>query len=340
MDIKLYIYSKLIKYKKNIPKFIQYSISKLIFKNPLGSIGIGTITIDDLDDKFMQYLDGVDITVSQMQLDDGGFIGKINDVESDLYYSFFATEILRIMKSLDKIDEQRLKMYILNCKNKDGGFAKKPGSRSDIVHTFYAIALLNILGEQSQITNDTISYIKSLELDAGGFISNNKKRMPTAYSTFFAVLSLSALDKLHDFDASSHITFLSGLQTTGGGFKATPKSAIPSIIESASSLFCLSIFDEIDMIDIEKANKYILGCQSENGGFRVHPISPATDLVAMHAGLQSLFVLGKIDKVNKIAAIDYILESHISNGGFKSFDDFFDAEYTYYSIYDLILLNN
>eukprot|EP00727_Mastigamoeba_balamuthi_P011131 m51a1_g6640 putative geranylgeranyl transferase type-1 subunit beta-like (371) ;mRNA; r:108712-110028 len=78
----------------------------------------------------------------------GGFQGRVNK-PADSCYSFWIGSSLAMLGHADLINREALRAFIVSCQTKLGGFAKLPEDcPPDVLHTYYSICGLSLIGEQ------------------------------------------------------------------------------------------------------------------------------------------------------------------------------------------------
>ena len=80
----------------------------------------------------------------------GGFQGRTEKLP-DSCYSFWVGGTLAIIGSLQDVDVDSLKTFLVEkCQmssERGGGFAKHPYEYPDILHTFYSLCALSLVGQ-------------------------------------------------------------------------------------------------------------------------------------------------------------------------------------------------
>ncbi len=298
-------------------------------------------TTNELSSDLQEELVGTDSLFSKLQQKDGGFTGRIGETTSDLYYTFFAVETFKMMEMEKILDYGSVGDFVISCYDKKGGFGYRKGANPDLIHTFCGIGTSIAIDNFDMLDDQKIGeYILSLQSPDGGFLKDVNSLQPTAYSTFYGIFSLYLLDR-SDLLGKEFIDKISGylinLKTPDGGFKASHKSSNANLVETASALFTLYLLDHLDIINKEQVVNFILNCQL-NGGFKNHLRSRVSDLISIFCALNSLILLESLNKISSEKAIHHILNFKTPWSGFGNMGPP-DIEYTYYAIYNLILLS-
>ncbi len=298
-------------------------------------------TANELSPQLQEELIDIENLFCRLQLKDGGFVGRLGETTSDLYYSFFAIETFKMVEKEKILDHAGLKDFLFSCYDKDGGFGYRKGAYPDMIHTFCGIGTSIATDNFDELDIEKISeFILSLQSIEGGFLKDRKSRQSTAYSTFYGVFSLYLLDKSDLLDKeflNKTSEFLVNLKTPEGGFKASYKSLSPNLVETASALFVLYLLDRMNLVNEKQVVDFILNCQS-NGSFRNHLRSKVSDLISFFCAINSLALLESLNIVSTKKVTDSILNFKTPWGGFGNMGAP-DIEYTYYAIYTMILLS-
>lgn len=298
-------------------------------------------TAKELSSELQEELIDTENLFSKLQQKDGGFVGRLGETTSDLYYSFFAIETFKMLEKEKILDRSGLKDFLFSCYDKNGGFGYRKGAYPDMIHTFCGIGTSIATDNFDDLDSEKISeFILSLQSTEGGFLKDEKSRQPTAYSTFYGVFSLFLLDKADLLDKeflNKTSEFLINQKTPEGGFKASYKSLQPNLVETASALFTLYLLDRINLVDEKQVVDFVLNCQS-NAGFKNHLRSKVTDLISFFCAINSLTLLGSLNTISAKKVTDGILNFKTPWGGFGNMGSP-DIEYTYYAIYTMILLS-
>ncbi len=298
-------------------------------------------TTNELSSELQEELVGIDGLFSKLQQKDGGFIGRIGENTSDLYYTFFAVETFKMLEKEKMLDYDSINDFLISCCDKKGGLGYRKGANPDLIHTFCGIGTSIAIDNVDMLDDQKVGeYIFSLRSPDGGFLKDANSIQPTAYSTFYGVFSLYLLDKSDLLDKEfidKTSEFLINLKTPEGGFKASHKSMNPNMLETATALFTLYLLDQLDLVNKEQIVNFILNCQL-NGGFKNHLRSRVSDLNSIFCAVNSLILLESLNKISSEKAINNILNFKTPWSGFGNMGPP-DIEYTYYAIYNMILLS-
>ena len=77
-----------------------------------------------------------------------GFQGRTNKV-ADTCYSWWIGGSLQVLGRYDLVSEDICRSFHFSCQTKIGGFSKTPGVHPDVLHTYFSLAALQMLGDES-----------------------------------------------------------------------------------------------------------------------------------------------------------------------------------------------
>jgi len=77
-----------------------------------------------------------------------GFQGRTNKV-ADTCYSWWIGGSLQILGHYDLVSEDICRSFHFSCQTKIGGFSKVPGVHPDVLHTYFSLAALHMLRDES-----------------------------------------------------------------------------------------------------------------------------------------------------------------------------------------------
>jgi geranylgeranyl transferase type-2 subunit beta len=144
---------------------------------------------------------------------------------------------------------------ILKLQQPGGGFTDTGSDESPQTNpTSAAVSyLLRALLLESPITGDEEAELESKMNRAsdylirmhgrdGGFLAHAKAVYPDLLSTFTALATLIAMDRIDPVDLKKHIRFVGSLADAGGGFRSCAIDSEPDIEYTYYGLGCLSLF--------------------------------------------------------------------------------------------------
>eukprot|EP00850_Spirogloea_muscicola_P021340 SM000245S08179 [mRNA] locus=s245:147391:150854:+ [translate_table: standard] len=101
---------------------------------------------DELIGWCLQNLGAVRMLITQKQDSDGGGLKGRTNKDADSCYSFWVGASLQMLGAYHLIDKGALRNFLLTCQKESGGFSKWPDAHADLLHTFYSICGLSLLG--------------------------------------------------------------------------------------------------------------------------------------------------------------------------------------------------
>ncbi|KAK8961980.1 Protein farnesyltransferase subunit beta [Platanthera guangdongensis] len=111
---------------------------------------MGFVEVDALSKASQPYVIDMPLLVEwslQRQSIDGGFQGRVNK-PSDTCYAFWVGAVLKLLGSYHFCNREALRIFLLSCQSKFGGFKKFPDIiYPDLYHSFYGYAALSLLEE-------------------------------------------------------------------------------------------------------------------------------------------------------------------------------------------------
>jgi hypothetical protein len=166
----------------------------------------------------------------------GGF-GKVNvniEAYSEFDATYMATEILRELGI--SLDPEPTIRWLLEYQKSDGGFAAR--KRSNLISTFHAVGSLYNLGYPVKELNRTLHFVRSCEIDGGGFTLVPDTTLPFLEDTYAGVLTLSLRGQRCTYPDATRKLVL-GLQNSNGGFRRSVELGISTFEDTYYALSIL-----------------------------------------------------------------------------------------------------
>jgi prenyltransferase beta subunit len=143
---------------------------------------------------------------------------------------------------------------ILRVQQPDGGFTDI-GSDADPQTNATSAAISYLLRAvlfESPLSGDcgpelngsmdrAVAYLLHMQASDGGFRAHSKAMYPDLLSTFTALATLMAMDRVRQVDLKKHVRFVGLLADAGGGFRSCAVDTEPDIEYTYYGLNCLSI---------------------------------------------------------------------------------------------------
>jgi len=133
--------------------------------------------------------------VRSRRREDGGFVEIGPMTRSGTNPSAAAAALLRILDGYDPSTREALVDYLVENQTDDGGFrANTRIPAADVLSTFTAVLTLADLGELDAVDVDAARrYVKSMELDTGGFLGGEWDSATDCEYTFYGLGGLGLL---------------------------------------------------------------------------------------------------------------------------------------------------
>lgn len=148
----------------------------------------------------------------------------------------------------DVPEPNKAKEWLINRQNPDGGFGWYEGIDSDVDDTAVAVQVLTILGEkadQSSALQKALGYIKSCQVDDGGFCSGWTGKKSNLSSSSWAVMAIRAAGQDPDsidwsVNGKTGIDYICSLQSEDGYFYWMPETPSAPVNSTAYAVLALS----------------------------------------------------------------------------------------------------
>jgi len=248
---------------------------------------------------------------------------------------------------VDSLWAKRIRDYVVNRQNDDGGYTFVQGIASNAQDTYYGLAILDLLKIPFPRVEKTIKWLyefvpehlyshyyvaKALKLCS----ENSDKRLMNFLlsSTFtgeFGTIDVYA-EVASEFEATFMVTELTNMagveidreKTKGwllkfknrdGGFGAHQHSNLNSTYHAVASLFNLGY----PVKSLKTTLVYVRSCEKPSGGFTVIPRSSSHYMEHVYYGILTLDLLGEYARYPEKTA-QFVFECQNANGGFARSD--------------------
>ncbi|MFX1394918.1 MAG: hypothetical protein ACFFAH_15260 [Promethearchaeota archaeon] len=225
---------------------------------------------------------------------------------------FWLIVLLFHIGKLNLVDKKAVKKYILELKYHKGGYKfSDKFEEPDTWSTFYCIAVLKYLELDDLIEDNDIEFIKNAQIlesgSAGGFIHCisknchvNCNKKTSVRSSFFALSTLTLLDKLNEIDIELLVNYLD-------------KNASNNM-DLIYHILCLKMLDAMENKNLEKKPQIILSWQQLKSGFGIENKFPS--MKNNYWSLICLEQLNKLDLIDFGGVLDFIRSMEEPDGGF------------------------
>ncbi len=212
-------------------------------------------TLSDLDlilqDKIYAY-------INETVQSTGGFSPTNTSTNANLISTFF---IYNIFSLIDKpVENQTLhKNWVLSCNNTDGGYGGNQSLSSTLLTTYYAIHLVEELGEISDLANQTstLNYLKSLYIsdsddleNYGGYLPDEFAENSLLSSTYFCVEGIRLID-ISELNKLATVNWVLNHQNfRDGGFSDHDEGNDQKLSSISASYYAFEILKGFGSLDL------------------------------------------------------------------------------------------
>ncbi|TFF86819.1 MAG: ATP-binding cassette domain-containing protein [Promethearchaeota archaeon] len=218
---------------------------------------------------------------------ENGFFGLKSIIAN--YWGINSANIAKNKGIIVDLNYENITNYIKDCQNDDGGFGTRLNDPSDILSTYCAINILNLLNDEPKNKTQAINWIKSLQNPDGGFktyidlsylyqfygslfelflndeFNTSKSSMP---ATYFAVNSLHSLGTTPE-NLINLTLWVQSMQNSDGGFAFN----LGLKSDLVSTYYAIKTFEYLpNSLDARmSAIEFLRGCQGSNGAYSIYP---------------------------------------------------------------------
>ena len=216
----------------------------------------------------------------------------------DFFSLLYSAELLKISADVDLFAASRsdwreqVTRFLLGLRRDDGGFAKTDeGAASSTYQTFLVCVALDMLQQPIPEPERIISFLRSQQMEDGGFREIRAARRGGTNPTAAAIGTLRILESL-DADASEGaIDFLLDRQSDEGGLTANTRIPIADVLSTFTGLVTLSDLGASHELDLSAIAEFVGQLESERGGFRAALWDDRYDVEYSFYGLGTLALL-------------------------------------------------
>jgi prenyltransferase beta subunit len=212
------------------------------------------------------------------------------------------------MEDVKSINATSALIYVNKTQTESGGFGATGGAAPDLLSTFYALHVLNVMTDMAQVPLDnwlwnmttTVNWILSCR-DGDAFKLSPASDIPSVSATAAALLALNEIQKLSvitptDQQAIENWVLVRQVLTTTsdeyiGGFTESVLTNDTNLETTYFALQLLNLVGGIDSVNANAAANFILDCQAADGAWGIVPGTDTGSLFYAGLALQSLKVL-------------------------------------------------
>lgn len=235
--------------------------------------------------------------IKRCQRKNGGFTSEPSySQDANIIFTYYALRSLTFLDSLDAINKEKAKGFVLGLYQGDGGFTAqdKKGQRTSLAMTSYGVQCLQMLGALEKLDKQkTITFINgNMSKDGKGF-STVKKGGASPQAANMAVRVLDILGGLTDSTKSAVVDYLKTTRYSGL-IKGEKYQSVPQLKAMAETIETFSKLSALDQVNTSKMYEFVESLYiAENGGFGPSP-GLGTTPPSTYYGLVCLAGLGKL----------------------------------------------
>jgi len=222
-----------------------YLLSTLDFLGKLDSLDL------NLHDKIYEY-------INETEQSTGGFSPTNTSTNANLISTFLIYNVFTLID--EPVENQTLhKNWVLSCNNTDGGYGGNQSLSSTLLTTYYAIYLVNELGEVSDLANqaNTLNYLKSFYINDPDNLANFGGYLPDAFaknsllsSTYFCVEGIRLIDS-NELNKIATVNWVLNHQNfQDGGFSDHDEENDQQLSSISASYYAFEILKSLNSLDL------------------------------------------------------------------------------------------
>ena len=190
----------------------------------------------------------------------GGFGPTNTSTTANMVSTFFVHNIYSIIKE-PVVNQAVHKNWVLSCNNTDGGYGGNQSLSSTIVTTYFAVYLVDALGDVNDLVNKTktLEYFKSFYIDDpdntanyGGYVPEILADIVLLSSTYYCVNGIVLIDESKLNGGATETWVLNHQNFLDGGFGDWVEGndqRRSSVSTSYYAFNLLAIFDSLDLLN-------------------------------------------------------------------------------------------
>lgn len=249
--------------------------------------------------------------------------GGASQKGADLWCTYAAVRTLTWLNGRPR-DPSPCIAFILECQNRDGGFAWQKGLRSDIWATYYATQVLLDLGHPIPRLPQLSAWIQELATPAGGF-GMAPGHPPDIWATYYTIRTFYAALKTEPPNADQVRRWLAATQQATGGLGWSPANTPPDTRACYYGVMAWkylgSTWPEGTAWDAHALVAWLRGQQRAGGGFVFGPPPQHPCLWATFRAIWALRGLGS-EPEERPQCLAWILGRGLPGTGFSRWDDY------------------
>lgn len=189
----------------------------------------------------------------------GGGFGLTNtSTTADMVSTFFVYNIYTILQET-VVNQTVHKSWVLSCNNTDGGYGGDKLIPSTIITTYFAVYLVDALGDVNDLVNKTktLEYFKSFYIyepdntaNYGGYVPENLADIALLSSTYYCVNGIVLIDE-NELNGGATITWVLNHQNfLDGGFGDWVEGNDQRRSSVSASYYAFNLLENFDKLDL------------------------------------------------------------------------------------------
>ena len=236
------------------------------------------------------WIHGLFVNESVSDLNYGGFLPYEDYPNATITASALAVQSLDLLNRTDSIDSSILIDFVINLQRTNatlypetvGAFSDTINRSASVTATSYAIQILDIYGEISQMnTSLAIGWLNSSQIlvnpasaSYGGFANGRNSTTADLQTTYLALRGLDSLGALSTINQTavisyilSHYRYDTNYPQYYGGFSNTPDNPVATHFATYYSVAGLQLLGASGQLSVIDIAAWILSTQTLDGGF-------------------------------------------------------------------------
>ncbi|GAJ04094.1 unnamed protein product, partial [marine sediment metagenome] len=209
----------------------------------------------NLHDKIYEY-------INETVQSSGGFSPTNTSTNANMISTFYIYNVFTLID--EPVENQTIhKNWVLSCNNTDGGYGGNQSLSSTLLTTYYAIYLVDGLGEVSDLANhtSTLNYLKSFYItdtdnldNYGGYLPDEFAENSLLSSTYFCVEGIRLIDS-NELNKGATVNWVLNHQNfQDGGFSDHDEENDQKLSSIRASYYAFEIlkgFGSLDLLNEE-----------------------------------------------------------------------------------------
>lgn len=151
-----------------------------------------------------------------------------------------------------------------------------------------------------------IAYIKTVQLDNGGFVADKASKNASLLYTDLALETLASINATGSIDAGKVKSFATSLKNPDGGFGFSKEAKESSLATTFYAVRVLKALGGLDLLDKAKTAEYLKGFEKKAGGFGFVKGPGVANAKSTYMAAFVLNTIGSLDDVTRNNAVKFL----------------------------------